>query len=299
MGSHQPQSCAGPGAHSPLQLPQTPARQECCILLACGFFQKEKGCWGICLQAAACSRQGRDAAPSRYVAPWALSYLHQGLWGGSKGPLECQGSHRAEAPHGAVLLGKQDVGIVVTNRFELEGTLKLLQVRGETAGPPWGSIFHSGVICKDSFGLSGWEQSWAQGDSPAGSRVEVRTSRRGLRDSGVSSIPSFGVDEKTQLKRGTINPEGPELGNTRSRQGPSSRFAPRGRARAAEAGKRHGNGNGDRMGMGMGRDGMGQEGMGTGWDGDGDGTGMGIPRSPRITNGARHRQHHHLGTCSH
>lgn len=47
LESHQPRSCAGPGAHSPLQLPQTPARQECCVLDACGFFQEEEGCWGI------------------------------------------------------------------------------------------------------------------------------------------------------------------------------------------------------------------------------------------------------------
>lgn len=43
-------------------------------------------------------REGRDAAPSRDVAPWALLYLQQGLWGGYKGPLECWGVTGQEFP---------------------------------------------------------------------------------------------------------------------------------------------------------------------------------------------------------
>lgn len=143
--------------------------------------------------------------------------------------------------------------------------------RGEAAGPPWESIYHSGVISKGSFGLSCWVWSWAQGESQAGSRGKVRTRGRGLRDSGVSFIPSFGVDEKTQLKRGNIPPRKARIRKYLNYEVPGrgGRSAPRGRARAAEAGERRG-----RAG-----------------DGDGDPP---FPPHPALPAGARHRQHRHL-----
>lgn len=117
------------------------------------------------------SRRRRDAGESVYrqlpavgragmllqAGMWHPGHcpFHQGLGGGCKRPLECWGSHRTEVTPVALLLGNKDVGTGLTDWFDLEGTLKLpveglgWPGLGRSSWTSGGSIYHSGVICKD------------------------------------------------------------------------------------------------------------------------------------------------------